>query len=84
MILERPLPFYKKVPPKPYPSQTFIVRCGREPSLAPAVPVIKNYLECLDQELVEINSNYGLSRKQKLWLGFCLSAITEELAGVNF
>ena len=35
---------YKKVPPKPYPSQTFIVRCGREPSLAPAVPVIRKVI----------------------------------------
>ena len=39
------------------------------------LPFIENYLECINQELMKKNPSYGLSKKQKLWLSFCLSGV---------
>jgi hypothetical protein len=39
------------------------------------LPFIENYLECINQELMKKNPNYVLSKKQKLWLSFCLSGV---------
>ena len=36
---------------------------------------ISNYLELLNNQLKQTNPGYVLSKRQQLWLGFCLSAI---------
>ena len=39
------------------------------------LPFIQGYLDVLNQELIKNHPSYSLSKKQKLWLGFCLSAV---------